>query len=89
MESTRPVESTAGPMTRSPAGRNESKARGFGPHMALMAPLSTDDSPMVTMIIEMMGSPTRGRSTSRSTASATATASSTVTSTPRLQGIPV
>ena len=76
-------------MTRSPAGRNESKARGLGPQMALMAPLSTDDNPMVTMIIEMMGSPTRGRSTSRSTASATATASSTVTRTPRLQGIPV
>ena len=57
--------------------------------MALMAPRRTDESPIVTMIIEMMGSPTRGRSTRRSMASATTTASSTVTSTPRLQGIPV
>ena len=41
------------------------------------------------MIMEMIGSPISGRSTSRSTASATATASNTVTRTPRLHGSPV
>ena len=89
IDSTRPVDSTAGPITKSPAGRNDSNERGAGPQIALTAARSTDDSPIVTMIIEMMGSPISGRSTSRSMARASATASSTVTSTPRLHGSPV
>ncbi len=63
--------------------------RGRGPHTPLTTARSTLDSPIVTMIIEMIGSPMSGRRTARSMIRPMATAATTVSTRPRGQGSPI